>query len=226
MADDRRIGRNRRRTLTGSTALIAGLLMSSSTGGVGASPQFVLSQAENTAVRVDTSAVGTAIGANPSVSGDGRYVVFQGAPLSPDDQRTSTIFFTDRDTGETTELSTVPQGLRSGDSVYPVISGNGCVVVAVTQMALDVFRDDDTGDRWDVYRSTLPHCDGTVGDWDLVCVVDMGDRTSAGGAAATLARRAAGLSSDERWIELVAVDEVASALVALAGSGDATAAST
>ena len=65
-----------------------------------------------------------------------------------------------------------------------------------------------------------------VGDWDLVCVVDMGDRTSAGGAAATLARRAAGLSSDERWIELVAVDEVASALVALAGSGDATAAST
>ena len=168
MADDRRIGRNRRRTLTGSTALIAGLLMSSSTGGVGASPQFVLSQAENTAVRVDTSAVGTAIGANPSVSGDGRYVVFQGAPLSPDDQRTSTIFFTDRDTGETTELSTVPQGLRSGDSVYPVISGNGCVVVAVTQMALDVFRDDDTGDRWDVYRSTLPHCDGTVGDWELV----------------------------------------------------------
>ncbi len=178
MADDRRIGRNRRRTLTGSTALIAGLLMSSSTGGVGASPQFVLSQAENTAVRVDTSAVGTAIGANPSVSGDGRYVVFQGAPLSPDDQRTSTIFFTDRDTGETTELSTVPQGLRSGDSVYPVISGNGCVVVAVTQMALDVFRDDDTGDRWDVYRSTLPHCDGTVGDWELVS-----SRTGSGGIA-------------------------------------------
>ena len=152
--------------------------MSSSTGGVGASPQFVLSQAEVAPVDVDTAAVGTAIGAHPSVSGDGRYVVFQGAPLSPDDARTSTIFFTDRESGATTELSPVPEGLRAGDTVQPVISGNGCTVVAVTQMALDVFRDDDTGDRWDVYRSTLPHCDGTVGDWELVS-----SRTGSGGIA-------------------------------------------
>ena len=178
MADDRRKGRNRRRTLAGSAALLAGLLMSSSTGGVGAAPQFVLSQAEIAPVDVDTAAVGNAIGANPSVSGDGRYVVFQGVPPSPDDSRASTIFLTDRESGATTELSPVPEGLRAGDSVHPVISGNGCAVVAVTQMALDVFRDDDTGDRWDVYRSTLPHCDGTLGDWELVS-----SRTGSGGIA-------------------------------------------
>ena len=132
VADDRRRERNRRRTLAGSAALLAGVLMSSSTGGVGASPQFVLAQAEVAPVDVDTAAVGTAIGANPSVSGDGRYVVFQGAPLSPDDERTSTIFLTDRESGATTELSPVPEGLRAGDTVQPVISGNGCAVVAVT----------------------------------------------------------------------------------------------
>jgi hypothetical protein len=178
VADDRRRERSRRRTLAGSTALLAGLLMSSSTGGVGATPQFVLSQVELAPVDVDTAAVGSAVGAHPSVSGDGRYVVFQGASLSPDDGRTSTIFFTDRESGATTELSPVPDGLRAGDSVHPVISGNGCTVVAVTQMALDVFRDDDTGDRWDVYRSTLPHCDGTLGDWELVS-----SRTGTGGIA-------------------------------------------
>ena len=168
MADDRRRERNRRRTLAGSSALLAGLLMTSSTGGVGATPQFVLEQADVAPVEVDTVAVGTALGQQPSVSGDGRHVVFQGAPVSPDDERISTIFLTDRASGVTTELSPVPEGLRAGESVFPVISGDGCTVVAVTEMALDVFRDDDTGDRWDVYRSTLPHCEGTIGDWDLV----------------------------------------------------------
>ncbi len=57
-----------------------------------------------------------------------------------------------------------------------------------------------------------------VGDWDLVCVVDMADETAAAGAAATLARRAAGLTGDERWIELVEVDDVAVALERLSGS--------
>jgi hypothetical protein len=178
VADDRRKERNRRWTLAGAAALLAGLLISPSTGGVGATPQIVLSQAEVAPVDVDTAAVGSVIGANPSVSGDGRYVVFQGAPLSPDDGRISTIFFTDRESGATTELSPIPDGLRAGDSVHPIISGDGCAVVTVTQMALDVFRDDDTGDRWDVYRSTLPHCDGTLGDWELVS-----SRTGSGGIA-------------------------------------------
>ena len=165
MARDRR---SRRRTIAGSSALLAGLLMTSSTAHVAAAPDFVLAQAEGTVPGEETAAVGTTVGADPSVSGDGRFVTFQGTPPVAGDGRTSTIFLTDRESGTTTELSPLPQGLRPGDSVAPVISGDGCSVVVVTQLQLDVFRDDDTGERWDVYRTVLPHCGGTVGAWDLV----------------------------------------------------------
>ena len=47
-----------------------------------------------------------------------------------------------------------------------------------------------------------------VGDWDLICIIDMTDESAATGAAATLARRAAGLTSAERWIELADIDDV------------------
>jgi uncharacterized protein with GYD domain len=57
-----------------------------------------------------------------------------------------------------------------------------------------------------------------VGDWDLVCIVDMQRSTSAAGAAATLARRAARLTDRERWIELADVDLVAEALEQMSGS--------
>ena len=49
-----------------------------------------------------------------------------------------------------------------------MLSGDGCSIVVVTELALDVFRDDDTGLRWDVYRQRLEHCGGTPGDWELV----------------------------------------------------------
>lgn len=171
MAETSYIGRNRRRTLASSGALLAGLILSTSGVGVGALPSVVMQQAEP--VETDdlnpNSQVGDVVGASPSVSGDGRFVAFHGAPADPvNDSRSTTIYLTDRDTGETIELSPVPGGLRSGNSLYPVISGDGCSVAAVTEMALDVFRDDDTGARWDVYRSNLPHCGGAVGDWELV----------------------------------------------------------
>ncbi len=51
-----------------------------------------------------------------------------------------------------------------------------------------------------------------VGDWDVVCIVSIPEGTSAGGAAATVARRAAGLTSHERWIELAEIDDVSTAL--------------
>jgi uncharacterized protein with GYD domain len=57
-----------------------------------------------------------------------------------------------------------------------------------------------------------------VGDWDIVLLLDMDDQSSAEGAAATLARRAAGLAVAERWIELIDVDDVAGAIDRLAGS--------
>jgi len=57
-----------------------------------------------------------------------------------------------------------------------------------------------------------------TGDWDIVCVVDMTADTSARGAAATLARRAARLTENERWIELADVDDVANELERMSGS--------
>ncbi|MFK7919081.1 MAG: choice-of-anchor D domain-containing protein [Ilumatobacter sp.] len=163
------IGRNKRRTLASSGALLAGLILSTSGAGVGALPSIVMQQAEPVEALNPNAAVGNVIGASPSVSGDGRFVAFHGAPQDPDnDTRTTTLYLTDQQTGETQELSPVPDGLRSGNSMYPVLSGDGCSVVAVTEMALDVFRDDDTAGRWDVYRANLPHCGGEIGDWELV----------------------------------------------------------
>ena len=168
VVESRRNGRNKRRTLAGSSALLAGLVMSTSSAGVGALPDVVVMQADPVAAIDAHSSVGDAAGANPSVSGDGRYVVFHGAPGVEGDSRSATVYLTDRETGLTTELSPVPAALRSGDTMFPVISGDGCSVAAVTEMALDVFRDDDTSARWDVYRSTLAHCGGTIGNWELV----------------------------------------------------------
>jgi hypothetical protein len=56
-----------------------------------------------------------------------------------------------------------------------------------------------------------------VGDWDLVLLLDMPGETPAEGAAATLARKASGATAEERWIELVDVDDVAAVLTRMAG---------
>jgi hypothetical protein len=107
----------------------------------------------------------TAEGGRPSISGDGRWVVFEGR--SPDGAR-ATVYRTDRTTGDTIELSHVPDTLRSGDTITPVISTDGCVVVVKTQLALDLFRDDDNAERWDVYRLVVPECNGQFDVWELV----------------------------------------------------------
>lgn len=112
-----------------------------------------------------------ALGANATVSGDGRFVARQGPPVGDGavaDPRTSTIHLTDRVSGITTELTTVPVGQRPGDSINPVLAGDGCSVVVTTELALDVFRDNDGGARWDVYRQRLAHCGGVPGNWELV----------------------------------------------------------
>ena len=166
----------RRRAIAAVTGVLsAGLILSTGAVNVSARPG-VLQQADSAVLAAATS-VGAGLGSNPTISGDGRFVVFEGRPgiatdvlaaVDPaEDSRTITIYLTDRESGITSEVSIVPPGLRPGNSVNPVISGDGCTVVAVTEMALDVFRDDDTGDRWDVYRSRLPHCDAASG-WELV----------------------------------------------------------
>ncbi len=56
-----------------------------------------------------------------------------------------------------------------------------------------------------------------VGDWDLICIIQMDDESPVTGAAATLARRAAGLTMNERWIELADIDAVDAALSNMTG---------
>ena len=113
----------------------------------------------------------------PSVSGNGQFVVFASAP-GTEDGRTSSIWLDDRATNTLSELTKAKDGVRLGNSVNPVISVDGCVVVITTEMAYDLFRDDDKGQRWDVYRATLPACGGKVGDWAVVST-----RPIAGGQA-------------------------------------------
>lgn len=125
----------------------------------------------------------------PSVSGDGQLVVYAGAPrpgAGVTDARTSTVFLQNRADRSVVELTTPADGVRPGDSVMPVISTDGCTVAVVTQMGYDLFRDDDQGDRWDLYAMRLPQCkgrktvdargktvhtrpdNGSFGDWELV----------------------------------------------------------
>ena len=104
----------------------------------------------------------------PAVSADGRLVVYAAAPATrgrPDQHDLAAS------TGCATRPPSSPppvDGLRAGNSVRPAISADGCHVVAVTEIPYDLFRDDDTGARWDVYQLTLPSCGGTAGDWELV----------------------------------------------------------
>ncbi|MFM2076302.1 MAG: hypothetical protein RJA49_192, partial [Actinomycetota bacterium] len=104
----------------------------------------------------------------PTVSADGRFVAYAGKPPEKKDTRTSTVFLRDRVDGSLTELTAPVDGIRPGDSIWPVISADGCEVAVVTELGLDLFRDDDKGDRWDVYALRLPACGGTLGDWELV----------------------------------------------------------
>lgn len=179
--------RSRKLASASATVLGAGLILSTSASSVSARPVVVLEQVEAAPVGATAFSVGDTLGSHPSVSGDGQFVVYQGAPPQPIDEaiddveadadvaeqapvdpRDSTIYLTNRADGTTVELSPIPNGLRPGNSVRPVISGDGCSVVMISEMALDVFHDDDGGSRWDVYRSVLPHCEGTVGNWELV----------------------------------------------------------
>ncbi len=172
----------------------AGLLFSPNAPTASARPDSQVFQVEPDVDQSSTTnsatAVGDILGSRPSVSGDGRFVVFEGADAATADAvaaddadgdeeapaTRSTIYLTDRAEGTTTELTAVPSGLRAGNSIRPVISGDGCSVVMVTELALDVFLDDDGGDRWDVYRLVLPHCDGTPGNWELVSTTNTAPR--------------------------------------------------
>ncbi|HSB87634.1 MAG TPA: choice-of-anchor D domain-containing protein [Ilumatobacteraceae bacterium] len=115
-----------------------------------------------------TVGVESQAGEYPSVSGDGRFVVYAGPPAVPTEDRISTVWLRDRSNGGEVELTQPVQGVRPGNSVFPVISGDGCYVAVITEMPYDLFRDDDTDDRWDVYRMKLPNCGGPLNSWELI----------------------------------------------------------
>ncbi len=100
-----------------------------------------------------------------SMSGDGRLVVFVAAG---GDGRARSVYLRDRELGSLVELTEPAPGMRTGSSTAPAISADGCVVAVVTEIPFDLFRDDDRGERWDVYRMTLPACGGALGEWELV----------------------------------------------------------
>lgn len=171
----------RRRVGAALTAFAcAGFVLSSATTEVSARPAVVLAQSSSSqaAMSAATTPSGQGFGSNASVSGDGRYIAYQGPPseeqIAAGDTRASTTFLIDRETQLAAELTPIPEGLRPGDSINPVLSGDGCNIVVVTELALDVFRDDDTEARWDVYRRRLEHCGGTPGAWELVSTASDG----------------------------------------------------
>lgn len=112
---------------------------------------------------VRQAAVNVGDATEPSISEDGRWVVFSGR-----DGDRATVFRTDLETDTTTELSPVPPAVRSGDTIHPRLSPDGCVVIAITEIPFDLFRDDDRDDRWDVYRLLVPECGGRPNSWELV----------------------------------------------------------
>ena len=159
-------------TAAAASLLFAALGITDADAAVGRQP---VSLAQGPTVGVESQA-----GSNPSVSGDGRFVVYAGPPTAAGDTRTSTVWLRDRSNGAEVELTQPIPGVKPGNSTFPVISGDGCYAAVLTEMPFDLFRDDDTGNRWDVYRVKLPNCGGALNDWELVSTnAFRGDDTAA-----------------------------------------------
>ncbi len=135
---------------------------------VGTTDAAAVDRLPASASQAPTVAVESQAGGNPSVSGDGRFVVYAGPAATEGEERTTTVWLRDRSNGGEVELTQPLPGARIGNSAFPVISGDGCYAAVLTEMPFDLFRDDDTGDRWDVYRLRLPNCGGSLNDWELI----------------------------------------------------------
>jgi len=135
---------------------------------LGVSQAAAVRSAPQASPQLPTAIVESTASQTPSVSADGRLVVYAGAPTGASDTRTSTTWLKDRASGSVVELTVPSPDIRPGESIWPVISADGCSVTVITELAYDLFRDENTGSRWDVYRLLLPACGGELGDWELV----------------------------------------------------------
>ncbi|MBI4885252.1 MAG: choice-of-anchor D domain-containing protein [Actinobacteria bacterium] len=152
----------RRALLIGLGALFAALGVTQVAAGRRAPDQTLLLQAP-------VAVVESVVSHSPTVSADGRFVVYAGeGGAGQGADRQGAIWLKDHSDNSLVDLTPPVAGIRPGNSLWPVISGDGCTVTVITEMALDLFRDDDLGGRWDVYRLLLPHCGGEVADWELV----------------------------------------------------------
>jgi hypothetical protein len=121
--------------------------------------------------------VSPAGGSDSTVSGDGRFVAFVAPPSQPVAGVTEGVWLRDQATGALTELTKGGAGIRPGNSHHPVLSGDGCTIVIETELGLDLFHDDDSARRWDVYRKILPGCQGAfkADEWELISSAATGD---------------------------------------------------
>lgn len=138
----------------------------------GAALVVALGLAPSVPVQAEVAMVETTLSdaREPSVSNDGRWAVFGGTVA---DGRRS-VFRVDLETSTVVEMSPVPEHARVGDSIRPQISADGCVIVAATEVPFDLFRDNDRGERWDIYRLVVPECGGQPNAWELVSSTDGG----------------------------------------------------
>src|SRR4029078_13594714 len=108
---DTRVMRRWLFAVAGSTAIaVLGLTHAAAQGGLATS----LAQGPTVAVESQD-------GSNPSVSSDGRFVVYAGPPTNADDQRASTVWLRDRSNGREVQLTTPQPGVRLRDSLLSVI---------------------------------------------------------------------------------------------------------
>lgn len=178
---------------------LASNLVSGDTNGVG--DVFVRDRQVGTTERVSITFGGVqpnAACANPSISGDGRYVAFSCSAnnLVPNDSNgRSDIFLKDRQTGELRLISATPAGASGNEGSYePAVSGDGRFVV-FRSYASDLLAGTTNVNRADVFVRDL-----TTGTLERA-------NTAANGAEANDGDNAAdytpGISQDGRYVAFI-----------------------
>jgi Tol biopolymer transport system component len=136
---------------------------------------------------------------NAAISGDGRFVVFEGwsyALVAGDTNRLPDIFLRDRATGETVRISLGPNRVQAdGRSFQPAISANGRFVAFLSEARNLVPNDDNFAT--DVFVRDLE-----TGVNTLVSVSSDGQQTTVGNDIGTsgLYRSVPSLSADGRFV--------------------------